>query len=329
MSIDNIWNKLRDLNSDGVLDSLLYLGGKLIWVDGYNGNDTNDGTKNRPVKTIDGTKGAYARARDGKHDIIVIKSTGATAALSTVRLDAAYTQSKSNVHMVAQSPATPLFSPRARIAPTATTTAFANFFTLSGSGCYFHNIQFWHGFNTGTTSAIALTITGDRNHFNRCHIVGMGDAASGADAGSRCVKISDGDENFFENCVIGVDTVDRSAANASVEFASGAARNVFKGCIFPIRATATSVLLVKVAAAAGSDRFQLFDECVVWNHGTSTIAGLCTLAASMGGYLLFNKGTIVRSITGFGTDATSRGQIYITGPTDGSTVSGVGYNPNA
>lgn len=327
-SIDNIWGKLRNLNDAGLLDTLLLLGGNLIWIDGTNGSDSNYGTKEAPLKTLDGTNGAYARARDGKHDIIVIKSTGNAASECTVRLDAAFTWAKESVHLVAQTPVIPLFSPRARLAPTPTTTAFANFFTLSGNNCFFHNIQFWHGFNTGTTSAIAMTVSGQRNLFRNCHIAGMADNESADNANSRCVKLTGG-ENRFEDCVIGVDTINRSAANASIEFASGTARNVFDRCIFPIHADATTPLLVKVAAAAASDRFQLFRDCVVWNHGTSTIAGLCTLAAAMGGYLAFVRPIVLRSITGFGTDATSRGQIYITGPTDGSTVSGVGYNPNA
>lgn len=325
-SIANIWGKLRNLNDAGLLDTLLLLGGNLIWVDGASGDDLGYGTKDSPVKTL---LEAYTRARDGKHDIIVIKNTGNSASECTVRVDAAFTWAKECVHLVSQTPVMTMFSPRARLAPSSGTTAFAAFFTLSGNNCLFHNIQFWGGFTVGVANSKALTITGQRNMFVGCHIAGLADAASAADAGSRCLLINGGGENLFLDCVIGVDTVTRSAANASIEFAGATARNVFKRCIFPFFAGATSPLLVKTAAAGAMDRFQLFEECVMWNMGGSTIAGLCTLVAASGGYLIFVRPSVIRAITGFGTDAGSRTQTYITGPTDGNTVSGVGYNPNA
>lgn len=326
MSIENIWNKLRDLNDNGVLDTLMLLGGKLIWVDGANGNDANYGTKNSPVKTLEV---AFAKATAGKHDVIVIKSSGGTIATSSVYVNAAFDWNKACTHLVAQSPVNPIFGPRARLCPTPTTTAFAAFFTVSVRNCLFHNISFVTEFDTGIDGSIPLTVTAPYNRFYRCQLAGMIDAASAAGSSSRCLKISGASENLFEECVIGVDTIPRSTANASIQFLSGSGRNIFKKCIFPIRATATSPLLVLTAASSAMDRFNLFEDCVIWNHGTSTIAGLCTLAASSGGYLAFVRPSVFRSITGFGTDATSRGQIYITGPTDGSTVSGVGYNPNA
>lgn len=324
MGIENIWYKLRGLNDDGILDALRLLGGKLIWVDGANGDDANYGIKSQPIKTLDGTSGALARCTAGKNDIVVIMNSGGTIAQSCVRVNAAFDWNKACTHIVAQTPCNSPFSPRASIRPDLATTAFAAFFTASARGCLFHNIAWVTEFTTGHASSIPLTITAPYNAFNRCHIAGMVDAESGAGSGARCLKIGAG-ENWFEDCVIGVDTADRSAANANIEFYNNCARNIFRHCIFPIRATQTTPLLVKVTDI---DRVQLFEDCTVWNFGTATIAGLCTIPAAIGGYLAFKNMMTIGAITGYGTDASSRGQIYITGPTDGSTHAGIGYNPN-
>jgi hypothetical protein len=320
----NIWAKLRGLNDDGILDVLSLLGGKLIWVDGANGSDANYGTKDAPIKTLDGSSGALARAVAGRNDVVVIKNSGGLVAESCVRVNAAFDWNKACTHIVAQSPVYSMWSPRASIRPDSATTAFANFFTVSARGCLFHNIAWVTEFTTGHASSIPLTITAPYNRFNRCHIAGMIDAVSAAGSGARCVKIGAG-ENLFEDCVIGVDTIDRSAANANIEFYNNCARNHFRHCIFPIRATGTTPLMVKVTDI---DRVQFFEDCTVWNFGTATIAGLCTIPAAIGGYLAFKNLMTIGAITGYGTDADSRGQIYITGPTDGSTHAGIGYNPS-
>jgi len=327
MSIDNIWYKLRALNDNGILDSLLLLGGKLIWVDYLNGDDANYGTKDAPIKTLDGSSGALARVTAGKNDIVVLKNSGGTLAQSVVRLSAAFDWNKACTHIIAQTPVGSPWSPRASIRPNLSDTAFANFFTVSARGCLFHNIGWVTEFTAGVAASIPLTVSAPYNRFSRCQIAGMIDATSAASATSRCVKLTAG-ENLFENCVIGVDTIARSVANASVEFASGAARNHFKNCIFPIYATATSPLLVKVAAAAGADRFQLFEDCIVTNFGASSLK-LCTLAANIGGKIIFTNPKLMGTFGGFGTDATSIAQILIDGVASGTTVTGIGYAPNA
>lgn len=328
MTMKNVWARLRDLNDNGVLESSLGAGGKLIWLDGYAGSDANPGTFDAPVKTLGA---AYNLGRDGKHDVIVVKNAGNTAALCTVRVDSAFTWSKNCLHLISQSPTRPLFSPRARFAPTGSTTAFANFITMSGNDCVWDGIQLWHGFAAGVAASIALTLSSaNRNRFTRCHIATMvaDDGADAQSATSRCVKISGGGENFFDECTIGADTVARTQANANVEFAAGTARNVFRKCFFPMYATATSPLAVKVAAAAGADRFQLFDDCTFWNFGASSLK-LATLAANIGGKIVFKNPRLFGTFGGFGTDATSQGQILIDGVASGSTVTGIGYAPNA
>jgi len=297
---------------------LLQLGvvgpGKQFFLDPVNGLDANDGlTPATAKKTLDGTAGAYSLATAGKNDVIFLISDGATT--STARVDAAFTWAKAATHLVGLCSGVNI-SNRARIAPTAATTAFANFFTVSASGCLFANLQWFHGFTTGAVASIALTVTGGRNLFRNCHILGMGDAESAADAGSRCILLSGNTgENQFVDCTIGGDALARSAANANVGFAVNAARNVFRRCQF-LMLTTSNTSLFAIAPASGLDRWAYFDNCKFLNcisaaSGGTAITGLATLAGSAGMLVLDNPFCL--GVTTYGTDATTDAQMRIAG----------------
>jgi hypothetical protein len=267
---------------------------------------------------------AYAAADSGKNDVIVLIGDGGTAA--SVRLSANFAWAKSAVHLLgACSPVH--VSQRARIAPTSGATAFANFFTVSGNGCIFKDIQFFHGFTTGTAAQIALTVTGSRNAFLNCHIGGMGDQESADDAGSRSLKVggSGAGENLFHNCVIGLDTITRGAANASVEFVGATPRNRFSDCIFPFQTDAATPLGIIGSASGCMDRWQLFERCKFINNiksTSTTMTALATLAASAGGLILFDECAAV-GITDYGSDATTFAQMFIMGPVPTAATSGL------
>jgi len=299
--------------------------GRTIYLAPAAGDDSQDGSS--PQSALRTLSAAYNLATAGNNDIVVLLGDGSTTA--TARLSSGFTWAKNATHLVGVSSGVNL-SNRSRIAPTSGATAFANFFTVSASGCLFSNIQWFQGFDTGTTSQIALTVTGGRNAFVGCHIAGMGDAASAQSTGSRNLKISGTGENQFVNCTIGIDTTTRTVANASVEFAGGAPRNEFKDCVFPFMTSAATVLGVIVSAAAGSDRFQLFDRCLFINaiKSTSTaMSALSTLAASQGGLHLYKDCTLV-GITEFGSDATSLAQIYVDGAAPTAATSSIAVNPS-
>ncbi|MCR4374686.1 MAG: hypothetical protein NUW22_07535 [Acidobacteria bacterium] len=298
--------------------------GRLIYLNPVNGDDTKIGES--PSTAVQTLSRAYALATAGKNDTIVLLGDGSTTA--TARVDAAFTWAKNATHLIGVSSGVNI-SNRSRIAPTSSTTAFANFFTVSASGCLFKNIQWFHGFATGTTAAICLTISGGRNLFADCHIAGLGDDEAAQSATSRSLKISTTGENTFLRCTIGIDTVTRTVANASVEFAGGCPRNQFIECIFPFMTSSADVLGIKVAATAGSDRFQTFVRCQFLNAVKSTstaMTGLANLAASMGGMLVFTYSTCV-GITKWGNDATSLAQCYVDGAPPTAATSGLAVNP--
>lgn len=293
--IDNIWGKLRTLNDTGVLDALSFavtMGGQLFYVDGTNGDDSRDGTSiDTACKTLEHT---YSLLRTGKHDCIVIVGDPTTTGSCTVRIDASFNWNKAATHLIGQSVPV-LYGQRARLAPTGTTTAFTPFFTISASGCMFLNVEWFHGFNTGVASQICMVLTGSRNYFKNCQIAGMGDATSAGSAGSRTLKIGSAGsgENFFEDCVIGLDTIARNAANASVEFTGNTPRNVFRRCIFPFFCSATSVLGILGTGNACVDRNNEFRDCTFVNDlksgGSSQMTVLLSFTtAAPGGSILFS-----------------------------------------
>lgn len=299
--------------------------GRDIYLDPFAGYDGNTGSQAAPVKTL---ATGYNLLREGKDDVLVLVGNGLTTA--TARLSGSFTWAKNAAHLVGISSGVNV-SNRSRIAPASGATAFTPFITISGSGCLFDNIQWFMGFGTGTTSQIGMYVTGGRNLFRNSHIAGMGDNESAQSAGSRSLKIATTGENVFDHCTIGLDTITRTQANASLEFAGvGNPRNQFLDCIFPFQGSAAGVLGIIVSAAAASDRWQLFERCKFINNIKSTstqMSALATLAASMGGLLLFKDCTLV-GITEFGSDATSLAQIYVDGGTVTAATSGIAVNPS-
>lgn len=307
--------------------------GNIFYLDPVNGLDTNTGlSPSAAVKTL---SAGYGLLTSGNNDVLVIVGNG--AASGSVRLSAAFTWAKSAAHLVGMCSNVSL-GRRARIAPTSGATAFANFFTVTGSGCVFSNVQFFHGFAIGTTSQIAVTVTGGRNLFQDCDIQGMGDNESAQNSGSRSLLIKTTGENTFRRCTIGLDTILRTTTNSSVEIlGTGPAcpRNSFERCLFPVWSSSASatILLVTAGAGVGFDRWVRFTECeflgTVIGGGTS-ITGVAKLGASQNGSVFFRQCTCM-NVTGFGLDATSRNQILIDGgaPAGDTTISqtGIGVAP--
>lgn len=296
--------------------------GTIHYLDPVNGYNAS-AVANDPKKAHSTIAHAYAAATSGKHDVIRLVGNGGTT--GTARLDVALALSKSSTHLVGVCAPT-LYSQRARIAPTSTTVGAStnkNYVTVSGSDNILANLSIWAGFATGLADTIALTVSGSRNVFKNVHIAGHADAVSAADAGSASLKIT-GSENLFEDCVIGTDTVLRSAANASIQFAGGAARNVFRRCIFPVWTSATTSLIWNVAAATGLDRETVFDDCLFLNilniTSAATMAAVGkTVANGINGYVIM-KDCARAGITDWGTDATSLARILVMGPGTGGTA---------
>jgi hypothetical protein len=99
--------------------------------------------------------------------------------------------------------------------------------------------------------------------------------------------------------------------------------------VFPFQTSAATVLGVIGTGAACIDRWQLFEDCIAINNvqsASTTMSAFATLPASAGGALVLKNPTMV-GITEFGSDATTRGQIYVDGASVVAATSGIAVNP--
>lgn len=326
----NYWSYVRNLfDDDGLFKDFPYPF-RRFWVDPVNGSDSNDGTSRTNAKTT--LKAAYDLCTAGQHDTVILIGNG--AASGSARLSANFAWAKNATHLLGICGPS-IRSQRARIAPTTGIAGFANFFTVTGSGCYFKNTQFWHGFTTGVANSICMHLNNcNYNYFEDCHFAGMGDAESAADAGSRALKITgSGGDHEFHNCTFGVDTVARTALNALIEFTGNTPRNRFVNCGFDAWTTTVQTQLdILCAGAAAMDRQQLFQYCRFWNAtksaGYLAQTAVASCVAGQNGVILFKDCTLIGR-TGFGKDATTRGFLYIDGGAPTAGTSGIAVAPTA
>lgn len=316
--------------------------GNAWFVDPVNGSDGNSGkTVNRAFKTL---YKAHAAAADGNNDVVYLIGDGTSNGSARLSKELAQsvdssatngvlTWSKNALHLVGIGAANNV-AQRARIAPpsgtyTQATFGSGNFIVVSGSGCHWYNVSIFHGFSTGGTNQIALTVTGERNAFVNVSIGGIGDAASAANTGARSVKVVGG-ENLFQDCTIGLDTVTRSVANASVELAGATPRNTFKGCTFPFQTSNAGVLGILGTGDGCVDRWNSFENCKFINNIKSTSTQMTALAsfttASPGGLLVF-KDCLSIGITEWG-DTNGLANSYVDMAAPSASAGGIGVNPS-
>lgn len=298
--------------------------GNIYYLDPVNGLDTNDGSS--PAKAVQTLAQGYALLVSGNNDVLVLIGNGAASGSCRITT---FTWAKSACHLIGICSPSQI-SQRARIANPTTSglTLTANFFTVSGSGCLFQNLSWFHGAGAGQTgiaAGICLTVTGSRNAFINCDIEGMGDTTTSADTGSRNIKITGtGGENIFSHCNIGLDTVVRTNANYSVELANHTVRNIFEDCTFLIDSSDGNQAII-YAATGGLDRFVLLKGCIVINSmgsGATALTVAFILSASAGGILVFDSTSMLAGCTAIG-DATTKAQTYVGGGTATNGVKGI------
>lgn len=259
-------SKLADL-ADGMLGAgaLLGAGGRWYYCDPTNGTAGGDGlsaeTACSDLKTV------YDLCRDGRNDGVIFIG-GATSYQPTVAFD----WSKSFTHLVGATNGLSGMGQRARIV-NAAANDLSILFTVSGSGNLIANIQFFDGKDSAADGACVL-VSGSRNHFVNCFIAGMGSLVASSPAtraGSYGCKVS-GSENQFTDCTIGLDTVERTAANTELWVTGG--RNRFVHCDFRSFSTTAGKFLVVIDNAAGDIRDTIFDNCLFFNHSANWVTGI-------------------------------------------------------
>lgn len=298
--------------------------GNVYYCDAVNGNDNSgNGSLQAPVASL---AAGYALLVSGHNDVLVIIGNGASSGSQRI---VSFTWAKSAAHLIGVCAPSAL-SQRARIANATTSglTMTTPFFTVSGSGCLFQNISWFHGAGAGQTGIAAdimMTLTGTRCAFINCDFEGMGDSTSATDAGSRDILIKGGGEHYFNHCNVGLDTVIRTNANASVELQSGTARNKFEDCTFLFYSSDGLQYGILANAAAAADRWTMLKGCDAINvvgSGSTAEAVFAKLVAASGGILVFNNTSGLYGFTAIG-DATTKAQTYVSGGTATNGVKGI------
>ena len=265
--------------------------GKVFFVDPANGSDGNSGLS--PEQALDTVGAAYAKCIDKSGDTIYLLNDGNSSGSSreaTIPL----TWAHDNVHLVGLCAPVGM-SQRSRITPvsTAALTA-APVIDVTGNGNIFANLQIAHyGANTDAIATQGVAVSGSQNYFHNVHVVGIVNAHTGDEAAAVDLLIDGGAENLFKHCTIGVDTIARTAANASVELTTSAARNVFEDCLFPMVTDAADPLFIKADGTADLDRFVQFKGCTFINAVESTSTSLTSatsVANDAAGVVLFSGG---------------------------------------
>ena len=233
----------------------------IYFVDPVNGDDSNPGTsRQNPMATI---LAAYNKCVAGQHDIVAY-----IAATSGETQTAAFTWTKDYTHLVGLC-APVRAAQRARIFAVST-LADAVFWTISGTGCIFKNIYWFHGPNSATGLGNVL-VTGERNYFENCHFAGGGHATNAID-GCYSLGLNGGGESLFKYCTFGLTTIAAATGVRCVALIGGyPPRVVFEDCFFGLHASNAGAMIVEADDGAWCIEYMLFKNCIFFNETDTAI----------------------------------------------------------
>lgn len=304
--------------------------GNFYFVDAVNGSDGQTGAADQPLQTIGA---AYAKMVDGNNDVCVIVGDGSTTA--TQRLSATLTWAKDACHLIGMTAPTP-FASRARISTaTGATTNINPLVEVTAQGCIFANFSLYQGVGQAATAEQLWLEEGQRNAYYYVHFGGMGSAVGSDQATSYSLKLYGGGERYFKNCVVGLDTQTRGAANANLlvranASAVAATRDLFEDCFFPMYADASTPYFIDTGAVGAIDRFIWFKNCAFHNAvfggpaGTS-IAAVVNHNASQGGAVVMDNCSVVGATDYTASDTSV---VQILGPVPNGDTSGMSVDAN-
>lgn len=264
--------RVRDLDVWGTSNIALLGQGTTFYVDPTNGAATNGGlSKDDAVASIET---AYGLCTSGAGDNIIVYSAGTTSAGTTSYLTAAITWSKHGITVIGMAAPTRMGG-RARISTAA--TALAVLITVSGNNNAFYNI---HVGNYGSDAAAlgCVKVTGERNYFENCHILGGGHATPAGETGMYSLWLAAASENTFVGCTFGADTIVRSAANGEVVFSAACTRNRFFDCEIISASSTAGKGAINLSGASALGSHQIFKDCMFTNFKPNSADSALTVA---------------------------------------------------
>lgn len=284
---------------------------KVFYLDAENGNDSNNGKSiAKAVKTL---SVGYGKLTAGKHDVLVILPSG-----DSLSITAQFEFTKDFSHIIGANAHTP--NSRARISSSGVGANAA--LKVSCTGSIFANFRLFE--NTASAGAGALEVTGDRNYFHNIDMQGQAHATAAAGANAYSLKLNGAEENRFDQCLFGLDTVVKSNGRV-LFFDGGSARNEFYNCLFKSHSQTVGVAQVGLTDTAGADRYTYFKNCLFYNFWTNHADKLTQVfsipaSSSTHDFILDNCSAV-------GADeweSNDRGQIWVIGGTPAAGTAGSG-----
>ena len=265
---EHTWEKPQNFAA-GVTGALGAGSGKSFYVDPTSGSVGAPATSWETAEAS--ILGAYNRCVDGRGDTIYVQSRGSTSAATTSYLETALTWSKSGITVIGIG--APTLSQRPRVANLSTSLDLATLITVSGANNSFYNMQFLNG-GSDAAALAAVTVTGERNYFENCHIIGGLHATPGAVVTCCSLFCNGAAECRFVGCTFGTDTIINAAANAPVRFDSTCYRLEFLDCRIISWSDTAGHGGMKFQDASAIGRDLLVKNCVFSNFSANSPSAL-------------------------------------------------------
>jgi hypothetical protein len=254
--------------------------GKVVYVDPGKTSSGGGGSADDAFKTL---TEAYAAISADNDDVVVIAPTSSTGRTSEA---APIVWAKRRTHIIGNGPLRTGWN-RAGVSFASTVTTPS--FTISANNCSFTNFMIYQPEDIN----VLVNLTGEYNTFNYVHFAGIANTTTGNDTAGRCLVITEADDNHFNNCMFGIDTVLNSSANALVELYgdTAVARTQFNNCIFSTTTDDAGVRFVLFTGAYSSEVYTLFRNCLFLNTrgGTTTMTVGMTDPASVNGRIIMDN----------------------------------------
>lgn len=216
---------------------------------------------------------------------------------------------------------------RARLSVSGS-TGFNMLVNVTGAGCYFANFGTFYGWTDTSAGLVCWEDDGGRSCYENVEFMGFGDGTASTGTanltGARAFKMNTSNgESTWRNCVFGVDTVQRGAANYTIELAGGAPRLTFENCDFEsdLAAGGTGGSHVLIGAA-GIDRYVNFKSCRFLSDTKSSGSAMAqgfNVDAAAGGVVLLDQCTAF-GVTAWQTSPNGSVQMNMTPPDTGGGV---------
>lgn len=189
---------------------------------------------------------------------------------------------------------------------------------VQGDNNAFYNV---HIANYGSTAVDlgGVKVSGNRNYFGNCHIIGAGHATPGAVATAYSVSLDGAQEVTFDRCTFGTDSVLKAAANGEVIIDSSAWRAQFNDCLFTSYSATAGKGAVKSVDATSFSGVIDFRGCIFqnWNeNGITAVDDVFIGTAPTSGAYAVTPDSMSVGFTGWGT------KVYVAGAAAAASAGG-------